>query len=117
MKQNLRIQTLVAIVVFATLLALAGTASAKAQAPESESRFAVSNNAFAVDLYRQLVKENAGSNLFFSPYSVSNALANPVVWTAVELDAGAHTQHKLTLEVTAPIKTHQTQISRILHQN
>jgi serine protease inhibitor len=31
------------------------------------------NNGFAVDLYRQLDKENG--NLFFSPYSISNALA------------------------------------------
>jgi serine protease inhibitor len=30
---------------------------------------------FAVDLYRQLCKENPGKNLFFSPYSMSSALA------------------------------------------
>jgi serine protease inhibitor len=33
------------------------------------------NNAFAVDLFRLLSKEQAGQNLFFSPYSVSSALA------------------------------------------
>ena len=33
------------------------------------------NSAFAVDLYKQFAKENEGKNLFFSPYSVSVALA------------------------------------------
>jgi len=33
------------------------------------------NSDFAFDLYRQLAKENTGKNLFFSPYSVSSALA------------------------------------------
>ena len=33
------------------------------------------NGDFAVDLYRQLAKENEGKNLFFSPYSMSSALA------------------------------------------
>jgi len=33
------------------------------------------NGDFAVDLYRQLSKENQGKNLFFSPYSLSSALA------------------------------------------
>jgi len=33
------------------------------------------NSDFAFDLYRQLSGENAGKNLFFSPYSVSSALA------------------------------------------
>jgi len=33
------------------------------------------NSRFAFDLYRQLAKENQGKNLFFSPYSVSGALA------------------------------------------
>jgi len=33
------------------------------------------NSDFAFDLYAQFAKENAGKNLFFSPYSISNALA------------------------------------------
>ena len=33
------------------------------------------NSAFAVDLYKQFAKENEGKNLFFSPYSISSALA------------------------------------------
>jgi serine protease inhibitor len=33
------------------------------------------NSAFAVDLYRQLAKQNPGRNVFLSPYSVSTALA------------------------------------------
>ena len=34
-----------------------------------------SNSDFALDLYGRLTTENAGKNLFFSPYSVSGALA------------------------------------------
>ena len=33
------------------------------------------NSDFALDMYRQLAKENEGQNVFFSPYSVSGALA------------------------------------------
>ena len=48
------------------------------QAPESgptPSSLAVQAiNSFAGDLYRQLAQENEKSNLFFSPYSISNAL-------------------------------------------
>jgi len=33
------------------------------------------NGDFACDLYHQLAKENKGKNLFFSPYSISGALA------------------------------------------
>ncbi len=33
------------------------------------------NSDFAFDLYKQLAKENEGKNVFFSPYSVSGALA------------------------------------------
>ncbi len=33
------------------------------------------NNAFAIELYRQLAKEKQGKNLFFSPYSMMSALA------------------------------------------
>ncbi len=36
------------------------------------------NSDFAFDLYRQLAKENPGKNMFFSPYSVSSALAMTV---------------------------------------
>ncbi len=37
-------------------------------------KMARAGNAFAVDLYKQLSKENADRNLFFSPYSISIAL-------------------------------------------
>lgn len=39
---------------------------------------AQANTDFAIDMYKQLSKENAGKNLFFSPYSISNALAMTV---------------------------------------
>src|SRR5262249_36490711 len=33
------------------------------------------NNDFALDLYGRLARDKSGKNLFFSPYSISNALA------------------------------------------
>lgn len=36
---------------------------------------AQANNAFAITLYQQIADENSGQNLFFSPYSISSALA------------------------------------------
>lgn len=33
------------------------------------------NTAFAIDLYKQLAKSNSNKNLFFSPYSISEAVA------------------------------------------
>ena len=48
-------------------------AATKAEAP---TKVVVKTNTdFAIDLYQRLSKENNGINLFFSPYSVSSALA------------------------------------------
>jgi serine protease inhibitor len=47
-----------------------------AEAEKAPANHAITANTdFAIDLYRQLAKENAGKNLFFSPYSISSALA------------------------------------------
>ncbi len=47
-----------------------------ADSEQSPSKYTVqANSDFAIDLYRRLAKENKGGNLFFSPYSVSGALA------------------------------------------
>jgi len=43
-------------------------------AGESNGEASKSNTRFAVDLYRQLASENAGENLFFSPWSISGAM-------------------------------------------
>jgi serine protease inhibitor len=46
-----------------------------AQAGDAPQKILVdANSSFAFDLYAQLAKENKGGNLFFSPYSMSNAL-------------------------------------------
>ncbi len=46
------------------------------EGPASPARHAIqANSDFAWDLYAQLAKANAGKNLFFSPYSISSALA------------------------------------------
>ena len=49
-------------------IALASTSSATPSATEM-------NTDFAIRLYAQLAKEQPGENLFFSPFSISNALA------------------------------------------
>ena len=47
-----------------------------AETGQAPTNYAVTANSdFALDLYRQLSKENADENLFFSPYSISSALA------------------------------------------
>ena len=46
-----------------------------APARSAESAIVRANRGFAVDLYGQLAKENQGKDLFFSPYSISTALA------------------------------------------
>ena len=74
----MRPNTVVALGVTTVLAALAasGTELAAAEPASAAVKHAVqANSDFAFDLYRQLAKENAGKNLFFSPYSVSSALA------------------------------------------
>jgi serine protease inhibitor len=44
-------------------------------AAEKASSAVQANTEFGLELYSQLAKENEGKNLFFSPYSVSSALA------------------------------------------
>lgn len=50
------------------------TSAEPAQAPDSAA-FTRGDNQFAVDLYAQLDREQAGKNVFFSPTSISLALA------------------------------------------
>ncbi|MDR2529265.1 MAG: serpin family protein [Synergistaceae bacterium] len=62
-------------------------------APPETQAVAAAVNAFALDAYRQLAKDEKG-NIFFSPYSISSALAT--VWagaagsTAEEMAAALH---------------------------
>ncbi len=83
--ENKGLTLFVQILVLSGLLTLAhayGETSGKAndlgvaeadQAPVNPA--ATATGSFAVDLYGQLAKGNPGKNLFFSPYSVSSALA------------------------------------------
>ena len=50
---------------------------ARGETPDGVDNVAAGNNRFAFDLYRRLAAEpaHAGDNLFFSPYSISSALA------------------------------------------
>lgn len=76
--------TLKSLLYFAACWALAGSLSAaeakvpvdKAEPKISPNSAAVkASNDFACDLYRGLDQENRGKNLFFSPFSISSALA------------------------------------------
>ena len=61
-----------------TLTSVTGTANDLLAAGPDKAPAKVaaqSNTDFAIDLYMQLSKENEGKNLFFSPYSISSALA------------------------------------------
>ena len=64
------------IMALLTVSALAGNQSARADAPAAgpQAQLVAGNNQFALDLYQQLAKKADGP-LFFSPYSVSTALA------------------------------------------
>jgi len=64
------------------LAAVLGSGNAYATQPRAAepdpvlvNQAVAANGDFAVDLYRQLAKEHPGQNLFFSPYSMSSALA------------------------------------------
>ncbi|MCI0379690.1 MAG: serpin family protein, partial [Gemmataceae bacterium] len=79
----------------ATLLAaicLVQPAASQGQAGGDVKTLAQGNNAFALDLYSKLA--NAKGNLFFSPYSISNALAMTIAGaknnTADEMKAALH---------------------------
>jgi serpin B len=54
-------------------LVFASTASAQAKLPPDALKVAADNNDFALQLYAELAKKDG--NLFFSPYSISTALA------------------------------------------
>lgn len=57
-------------------LILASVTAASAQPPVAEKNPAVAaSNSFACDLFKKLDESNRGKNLFFSPYSISSALA------------------------------------------
>jgi len=56
---------------------VAGENTTRPDTPDDDGNVAAGNNRFAFDLYRQLANDpaHAGDNLFFSPYSISSALA------------------------------------------
>jgi serine protease inhibitor len=66
-------------VLFTVLLALATVYRSESERPPkprvTTNQAVVANNAFAFDLYGRLASDNSGKSLFFSPWSISNALA------------------------------------------
>ncbi|MFW6161974.1 MAG: serpin family protein [Planctomycetota bacterium] len=63
------------VLVLAAVVVLASVAGAAEAEEAPMAQMVQANSEFAIDLYRQIEKENAGKNLFFSPYSISSALA------------------------------------------
>ena len=70
--------------------------------PMSDNPAVSSNNEFAVDLYQHLAKGNAGTNLFFSPYSLFSALL-----MAVE-GARGETAHQMGVVLRFPSTAQNT---------
>jgi len=66
---------MVGVLVLAGVAVLANVAFAGEADQAAIAQVVEANSDFAIDLYQQLAKENAGENLFFSPYSISSALA------------------------------------------
>lgn len=68
--------------------------AAIAEIPPEVTQLAADNTAFALDLYARLGPEHADENLFFSPYSISTALAMTYIGargeTAVEMARVLH---------------------------
>lgn len=65
------------LVAFVAGAACAGLMSADSRAQPPENAAVTATNAFALDLYRALAQDsrNDGDNLWFSPYSITSALA------------------------------------------
>jgi len=63
------------VLVLAGTVMLASIALADLAGKDAMGQVVEANSDFAIDLYQQLAKENASENLFFSPYSISSALA------------------------------------------
>jgi len=66
--------------------------------PTELTELALGNRRFAVELYQHLASEYEGENLFFSPYSVSSALA----MTFAGAENNTETQMAATLHFTLP---------------
>jgi len=68
-----KMKTITYIMITAVLVSAAGVCFAEAKTDDSVEMIVSGNTAFAFDLYAQLKDEDG--NLFFSPYSISTALA------------------------------------------
>jgi serine protease inhibitor len=72
-------KTPVLLSILAVIVSISGASSGASTAGDKKATVTgpavQANNDFACELYRNLSKENDGKNLFFSPYSISNALA------------------------------------------
>jgi serpin B len=70
-------------------------ASEKPASDTEKAQAATGINALAVDLYKQLIREKdrAGKNVFFSPYSISTALA--MTWAGAKGNTAAEMQKAL----------------------
>jgi len=69
----MRHMSLAAVLCLATIVSVGGVAAQDVKAAANPA--VTASGDFAFDLYAQLAKENDGKNMFFSPYSMSIALA------------------------------------------
>lgn len=63
---------LMGLLILAACVAIAAAAEPQ---PAAKNPAVTASNSFACDLFKQLSSANAGKNVFFSPYSISSALA------------------------------------------
>ncbi|MHC4915372.1 MAG: sigma-70 family RNA polymerase sigma factor [Planctomycetota bacterium] len=71
-------------------------ADEKPASDAEKAQAATGINAFTVDMYKQLIQEKKGENVFFSPYSISTALA--MTWAGSKGNTAA--EMKKTLHYT-----------------
>ncbi|MBS3908005.1 MAG: serpin family protein [Syntrophaceae bacterium] len=64
---------LLTIIVCLIVLSLGWSADSIFAASPKPSDASMANNAFAFDVFKKIIQENKGKNIFFSPYSISTA--------------------------------------------
>src|ERR1017187_1877024 len=81
LKTNIRTTSFGALLCFAGLTVLAAV-------PADQEKLASANTGFAFDLLKQITREQPGTNVFISPFSVSTALQMVANGAAGETKAG-----------------------------
>lgn len=75
MSYKIYMKRLLTIIACLIVLSLGWPADSIFSAPPEPSDASMANNAFAFDVFKKIIQENKGKNIFFSPYSISTAFA------------------------------------------